>query len=90
MKKLIWGISLIAFLSVSFTSVSHFHNDTENGSKAECPLCVFAQTLPVVPPTHTVPIVSNIFQEMTAPPAAVVVAASLFVLPDPRAPPSLF
>jgi hypothetical protein len=88
MKKLLLFISLIAFLSVSFSSVSHFHEDTETGSKADCQLCVFAQTSPVMPSAHTVSIASVLFREMTVPPPADVVAASFFILPDLRAPPS--
>jgi hypothetical protein len=90
MKKLLLFFLLIAFLFVSFTSVSHFHNDTENGSKADCRLCVFAQTIPVMPSVHMVSIAPVIFREMTAPPTQAVLATSLFILPDSRAPPSVF
>lgn len=89
MKKLFSLFTLIAFLSISYISVSHFHKNTETGSKADCPLCAFSHTVPVVPSAHTVSVIPVIFQEMITSPAAVAVATSLFVLPEPRAPPAI-
>jgi hypothetical protein len=87
MKRLLSLFTLIAFLSVSFASASHYHKDTETGGKADCQLCAFSQTTPVALPTQTVPLAPVVLQKMTAPPTAGVVTASLCVLPGPRAPP---
>jgi hypothetical protein len=90
MKRLFSFFTIIAFLSVSFVSGSHFHKDTETGSKADCPLCVFLQTPSVAPAVHTVPVVPVIFQDSKVPPTENAVATCLLVVSDPRAPPSFF
>ena len=87
MKKLFSFFTITAFLSVSFLAASHVHHGTEAGCKDDCPLCVFSQTIPVVSSACTVPLAPVIFQEIAIPPARKTVAASLFVIPDPRAPP---
>jgi hypothetical protein len=88
MIKLLSFFIFLSFLSVSFTYEGHFHKDTETGSKADCPLCLFSHTTPVVPSAPTVSLTSIILQKMNAPPV-VAIAAPLFILPDPRAPPPL-
>lgn len=88
MKKLLSLFTAIAFLSVSFISVSHFHKDTETGSKADCQLCAFSQTTPVAFSAYTVPSIPVISQKMTVLPEAGVVTALPCVFPGPRAPPS--
>ena len=87
MKKYILFFLLSAFLSVSFASVSHFHADSETGTKDECPLCVFLHTIPFVPSAHVIAPIPIITQEMISLPTVVAVVSFLFILPDPRGPP---
>jgi hypothetical protein len=89
MKKWLSVFTLIAFLSISFVSAGHLHDDTESGHDTDCPLCVFLQTTPTVPSADIVPIISVIFKELTPLHAAFIVASPLFVLPGQRAPPSV-
>jgi hypothetical protein len=90
MRKLFSFLTIIAFLSVSFASGSHFHKDTENGSKDDCPLCAFSITTPVAPSVYTVPAIPVIFQDSNFSPAKNAVINYLSVVSCPRAPPCFF
>jgi hypothetical protein len=90
MKKFIFFLTTIVFFAVSFVSVSHFHVDSEDGSKTECPLCIFAHTIPVVPAAHVLDVFSVILDEPVLFQTSIAIISPLSTYPNPRGPPPVF